>query len=574
MAAKIQGVQKASRIQAARRDHSQMRRVLKISTQSGLHLVESAGRCVVVLCCLSLCASGQARAGGEVSGHIRDSSGRPVPGVVVTLKKSAGEQSLGTQTDVQGSYRFVGVSQGTYKVQASAKGYAAKTSEDFDVEANRTQTQDLVLPSSSAGTANVPEFYDEPQFTVAGVTDTTNLGTHGADTVVRNTESLVRETASLGKVGGSESAPAPTGDRESSLRETLRKEPQSVQANHELGTVLLASGRAREAIPYLEKAHQLSPPDDQEIFELATACFAIGEYEHARSNLQVVLNHQETADARHLLADVDEKLGHSVDAVREYGRAAELDPSESNLFDWGSELLLHRAYEPAGEVFGKGKRLFPKSSRMRIGLGVSLYARGSYDEAVRRFCEASDLEPQSVTPYIFMGKIQSADHGQSDDVTAKLGRFVQLKPESVDANFYYAMSLWKARSGPEDTAHLPQIEALLDKAVRLDPTLGPGFLLLGILFEAEGKLPAAISAYQKAVAVSPQLEQAHYRLAQAYRKNGEEEKAKAEIQLYETTSKQSVEKAEREQREIQGFVYTLRNQTFGAPVSQKPPAPQ
>src|SRR4030081_1370491 len=41
-------------------------------------------------------------------------------------------------------------------------------------------------PSASDAAHSVtPPFYDEPQFTVAGVADATNLGGHGSDTVVR-----------------------------------------------------------------------------------------------------------------------------------------------------------------------------------------------------------------------------------------------------------------------------------------------------------------------------------------------------------------------------------------------------
>ena len=60
---------------------------------------------------------------------------------------------------------------------------------------------------------------------------------------------------------------------------------------------------------------------------------------------------------------------------------AETDPSESNYFDWGTELLVHRAVEPAIEVFSKGNRLFPDSARMLVGLGVAWYSHGSYEQA-------------------------------------------------------------------------------------------------------------------------------------------------------------------------------------------------
>ena len=118
---------------------------------------------------------------------------------------------------------------------------------------------------------------------------------------------------------------------------------------------------------------------------------------------------QQQAEVHQLLGDVEEKQGNPLEAVRDYQRAAELNPSEPNLFDWGAELLLHRAFEPAIEVFRKGTRLYPSSVRMGVGLGVAWYARGSYEQAAQRLCEASDLNPEDPKPYLFMGKMQSVE---------------------------------------------------------------------------------------------------------------------------------------------------------------------
>src|SRR5438094_9271159 len=49
-------------------------------------------------------------------------------------------------------------------------------------------------PPAGKPDAGSPEFYDEPKFTVAGVTDTTNLGGHGSAVVQRNAEALARDT--------------------------------------------------------------------------------------------------------------------------------------------------------------------------------------------------------------------------------------------------------------------------------------------------------------------------------------------------------------------------------------------
>jgi hypothetical protein len=56
------------------------------------------------------------------------------------------------------------------------------------------------------------------------------------------------------------------------------------------------------------------------------------------------------------------------------------------------------------------------------------------------------------------------------------------------------------------------------------------------------------------------MEEAHYRLAQAYRQTGDAAKSEAELKIYDQVAKVSAQKAERERHEIRQFVYILRDQ--------------
>ena len=281
--------------------------------------------------------------------------------------------------------------------------------------------------------------------------------------------------------------------------------------------------------------------------------------------------------------DVEENLGNPLQAVREYQRAAELDPNEANLFDWGTELLTHRALEPATEVFAKGNRLFPKSVRMLVALGVSWYARGSYEQATQCLVNASDLAPDNPTPYLFLGKMQSVEKIPSEGSLERLARFAQLQPDNALANYYYAVSLSKesrkqsAETPDRNAEHSARVESLLLKAVHLDSKLSAAYLQLGILYSQRADFARAISAYREAIevgaesansvvispgSVSPQsddtLEEAHYRLAQAYTRTGDKVKAQEELELHDQLTKKTKEDTERKRREIQGFVVSLR----------------
>ena len=521
---------------------------------------------------------------GTVQGFVRDSSGRPLADATVFLQLAAGANTpvakpAVAHTDSDGAFRFSELREGSYNLRAGRVGYRNAVIDPVSVASNVITTIDIVLvsdvvsdgvsttaaqvaqrPAAAAvpqkSGAQAPEFFDEPQFTVAGVTQATNSGGHGSDTVIRTTEALAKATASLSKKSANKDSaskdstispqPAPATGDETFLRDALARQPDNFEANRQLGQLLAEKGNSAEALRLLQRASQLNPG---------------------------------SADVHHLLGDVEEKVDNPLQAVREYQRAAELDPNESNLFDWGAELLAHRALEPAAEVFTKGNRLFPKSSRMLVALGVAWYARGSYDQAAKCLVSASDLDPLDPTPYLFIGRMQSVEIAPLESSVETLARFAQLQPQNALANYYYAVSLWKQteagksaeNGGEKSNDRSARIESLLLKAVRIDPKLSAAYLQLGILYSERGDIPRAISAYREAIAASSDsddtLTQTHYRLAQAYLRNGEKDKAKEELELHAALVKKTQQDTERNRREVQEFVISLRGDN-SAPTVQ------
>jgi tetratricopeptide (TPR) repeat protein len=532
-------------------------------------LIRGATYLMVAVACLPPLVQGQSVTdfqSAALEGHIRDMSKRPMTGATVYLRSQTGTKSLAASTDSEGSYHFTHLAPGRYSVTAELAGYRARTYGPMELADRETKTIDLVLepsasPSSSLGT---PELFDEPRFTVAGITDPTNLGGHGSNATQRTSESLKKGIVSLSGESPASSKPSTvTAATERSLRAQAEHEPENFEPNHKLGKVLLDEGRPREALFYLERASRLNPGDYDNSYQLALAYRGAAEYEHARQTVQNLLPGHDNAELHHLLGEIDDQLSDPLAAVQEYQRSAELEPSEPNLFDWAAELLIHRATEPSIAVFMKGHRLFPHSVRMLAGLGVAWYAQGVHDEAARRLAEASDLNPSDPGPYLLLGKMLSADPAVSDETGKRLERFAKLAPENALANYYYALSLWKARKDPAE--NLAKIEDLLVKAVHLDPKLDLAYLQLGILYSEQKDLAKAISAYQKAIEANRRMEEAHYRLGQTYAQAGENLKAQREIQLYKEFTKESADQAERQRKEIRQFLYTVQAPSFAPP---------
>ena len=346
---------------------------------------------------------------------------------------------------------------------------------------------------------------------------------------------------------------------EPKLKTAVRLEPNSFEANYNLGELYLHAGRLVDAIPYMEKAQLLQPSHYVSGYDLALAYFETHNYSKARQQIWAMLSRADSAELHSLLADVEEAAGYYVTAAQEYQRAAHLEPSEEHIFAWGSELLTHQTYEPAVTVFTRGVELFPRSAKLQAGLGIGLYLRGNYEEAVKALCSATDLDPSEAWPYLFLGRMYKNSSGQAEEVRKRLGRFAQLQPENARALYYYAMSLWKREQ--DSHAGLVEVESLLKQAITQDPDFADARLQLGILLTDERKSAEAIQEFQRAIALQPGLTTAHYHLAQAYARTGQKSRAEQEFQAFERFRKQDQTDTAKARKEIRQFVVDMKEQS-------------
>src|SRR5271165_6569324 len=138
---------------------------------------------------------------------------------------------------------------------------------------------------------------------------------------------------------------------EAQFKKALALEPLNFDANHDLGELYIQSGKIVQAAPFLEKAQQIQPSSYDNGYDLSLAYLQIGQIADARRVVHSLLKQKDAAELHNLLGEIEEKDGQFVAAANEFELAAHADPSESHLFDWGSELLIHRTLGPAVEVF-------------------------------------------------------------------------------------------------------------------------------------------------------------------------------------------------------------------------------
>ena len=342
------------------------------------------------------------------------------------------------------------------------------------------------------------------------------------------------------------------------FRKALELEPGSYDANHNLGELYANSGRVAEAQPLLATAYRVKPGAYDNSYDLAMADFLLGRLDEAREVIQELAKERNTGELHNLQAQIDEKQGRFVDAANEYETAAHLDPTEDNLFDWGSEMLLHRTYEPATSIFQAGVERYPNSARMTIGLGLALYSRDRYDDAVKALLKAVALTPADPRCYYFLSKAYDSSPTEADEVIQAFRRYSEVEPRNALAQYYYALSLWKGRRSQGAAPDLQLVESLLKKAISLNDRLPQAHLQLGDLYADQHMYERSVPEYERALALNPDLSDAHYRLGTDYVHLGQKEKAEREFAVYQKLRAEHLAEVDKERADVKQFVYSAR----------------
>jgi tetratricopeptide (TPR) repeat protein len=364
----------------------------------------------------------------------------------------------------------------------------------------------------------------------------------------------------LGVVYASESQPDKAIEQ---LQAAVRLNPGNFEANHNLGELYIKTGKIAEATPSLEQAQRINPSYDNG-YDLALAYSLTGKIEQARQLVQTLLKQKDTGELHNLLAQIEEKDAKYLAAENEFSVAAHMDPSEANLFDWGSELLLHRTYEPAIEIFERATQRYPNSPRLMIGLGMALSARGKYEEAIEPLLKAADLEPADPRCYRFLSHAYDVSPNPLPDVVERFRRYSELQPSNAMAQFYYALSLLKGKTPEVSSQQFQQIESLLQKSIALDSAFADAHFRLGNLYADQHDYAKSFPEYERAVQLNPNLPDAHYRLGQYYVHAGRKDLAQPEFASYQRLRAEYLAKLDKEGNEVQQFVSAAK----AAPVNK------
>jgi len=226
-------------------------------------------------------------------------------------------------------------------------------------------------------------------------------------------------------------------------------------------------------------------------------------------------------------------LGDGAAAARSLAALAESAPGSGPYRFLRGSLLLARGEhrDAAGEFRAAAKAGFrarlaeERVFEATLGLGLALVDQLRFEEAVGALAEAAAMRPDH--PLVSRGSYAMAlayrrlrEPAEAERVLREcIERFPTFAPAYAELG-----DLAAALGRPEEAA------ALLDRAVAVDPSYAPGWLLKAASHGARGEFPEAEAAFAEFGRRSPPTAESEFRLGEFLHRKGEPERALARLQ--------------------------------------------
>ena len=339
------------------------------------------------------------------------------------------------------------------------------------------------------------------------------------------------------------------------LEASARLDPSNVSTQVALGQAYMLVHQPAKAASAFHSALQENSADPTLLYNAALADYQSGRAAQAEPLLDRMPGGDSSAEAQSLFGDVDESLGKFEDAAKHYANAANLDPSEANVFTLGIDFLRHWTFEAAIKEFNAGIQQFPKSMRMRLGLGVAYYGGSYYDKALPVFSALLRDDPENALYAELLGRICVVQTEGNHPECSVLVAFAQRHPNTPMIATYAAISILHQ---PAEQQNLTTARTLLLHALQQQPHMPQAQFAMGFLLQQEGRWPQSIPYLKSAIREKPDYFLAHYRLALAYTRSGDKQLAEQEIKLERRYSNADHTEVENRLRSVTTFLVNMQ----------------
>lgn len=269
-------------------------------------------------------------------------------------------------------------------------------------------------------------------------------------------------------------------NEESVWRSTLRGNPHAWMAHNNLGSVLVASGRAQEAPAAFRAALEIKPDLLEARINLGDTLSRLGEIREAEAEFQKALAQDPNSPhAHHGLGALALRRGDTAGAAAAAKAALESDPHHPNAnYLLGMTLVKQQRGSEAQPYFATAARYQPDHAEAHRQLGILFQDAGKPQIALAHFLLVARLLPRDAQAYDHLG-VCLVQLGKYVEALEFMGKALEIDPRLATAHLNMAVVLRALGRIDGAKRHFSQAAALEPDNPTLRANLGKELLSLG-----------------------------------------------------------------------------------------------
>lgn len=305
------------------------------------------------------------------------------------------------------------------------------------------------------------------------------------------------------------------------IQELEERSTLDVSQEYKLGVLLTADHMYPEAVERFRSIVRMQPGSWRSKFDLAVALVNEGQLQEAILTLRpLVATHTRDARPFTLLGALYEATDQLPEALDAYSAAVREAPDNPDCYlDYTRLLMDLDRYGQAARIIERGMKNTPDNYALKLRMGAIEMTQGQYPQARQSFQKAIQEHPDIALGYIALAQGYMRD-GDDNDAAVVLAGARKKLPSNAMLEYLYGLVL-------SHLSKTPEALAAFQRSIAINPEVAESHYELGKLYLKAGQLKPARLEFERVLGIAPEYANAHYQLSRIYARLGEKEKAKA-----------------------------------------------
>ena len=258
---------------------------------------------------------------------------------------------------------------------------------------------------------------------------------------------------------------------ENLYKETLKTNPNHVDAHNNLGVILLRSGKPQKAKSCYEKAIEINPNYANAHNNLGIVFKQLGEDQKAISCYQKAIEiNPNYANAHNNLGIVFKQLGEDQKAISCYQKSIQIQPNYANAHsNLGNVLQELGEYQKAISCYQKAIQIQSNYASAHNNLGVVFNELGEDQKAISCYQKAIQIQPNYVDAHNNLGTVFK-QLGKDQKAISCYQKAIQIQPNYVDAHNNLGKIFRKFKEFRKAADYFKKVDTTLSNAEFLECT--------------------------------------------------------------------------------------------------------